>query len=83
MSGAVSVEFFFWEHVFWLNKFYGIVFISVSNISNEQIKWIVTGYYNKVLFFETFNISERAFSAKIQLNQVAIVAVYNDNCCKC
>ena len=32
-----------WEHVFWLNKFYGTIFISLSNINNEQIKWIVTG----------------------------------------
>ena len=75
------------SRAFFGNMYFGLIsfmeqFFSVSNISNEQIKWIVTGYYNKILFFETFNISERAFSAKIQLNQVAIVAVYNDNCCK-
>ena len=26
---------FSWEHVFWLNKFYGTILMSVSNISNE------------------------------------------------
>ena len=37
MSWAVSVELF-WEHVFWLNKVYGTIFISVSNIL------IITGH---------------------------------------